>query len=976
MCKACTGKQRKCAKQSTKSQKAYDAENDCPGNAPDQRSSAVLMEQQCGADFATLVDVIGVPSQHVAAVIVRSAIEPNSAAHWPDSSSSTPSCVQLLFFDTRRSVRELEQLIADVYYLNHTMTMSGMPTFTRIVPRAVAIEKCQCGRDYCRADEFRAAQAQRRAQIAPVRALLAQHSCSDAPQQQHILTPNVCWLASGDCDEDVTGVYLESDTLPLVPDTPQTRLPRVAALRNWHMYDTASNSPILPADSGDESDLNQQDFLCIGKTLYRALKFDAPLEEQTAPLLYDMPVDGVNSLLVNSAITLGSLNVEEVMRCRRASEHCTPICCKDAAKQMCVDLISCDYSVKEMVRDASDEARRCLSRKNADDNDDDDEQSGDDYADASDGSESGEEALTSDGRRCLPPVADPQCEQVLAKLAILDTILDGVSAATSAPPKHKGMSKSSATHEYGCACFIDAFLRKRCTKMIDITLVALPSHPVYRELGDSIFGVGSPMLRNLIVAHCMAQTKCADGGAAIPLSRGGAYVDAEIDMAAPRGTAQHVDSVLADRPDLRQTLEHFFGKFKCTELPPTRAGMRIVEFHGFENRQRQHAFGERVQRALNNSAPAVKRQPWWIGGVLGAQCPWHTYEEVLAASKAAFRAPPGIRSLAELAWHRGKMSDTQLWHKLADWMPGVIRKLLLVQADRPACNIEMMIRDMLELPQNEGRVISLATEKTIVEELLATRNWRVALARCVMATMGRVDCLLVYQHSLVTAACMVAIAYQLSELAWLERRGKLVERACAPTTTKKKEQEGEEKKQEQAASVHQKPEKKPAAKKSGAAKRQVEKKPPAPAAAAEPKREQKLSPPPAKKAKQSPQSPRTKQRGAVRTETLMLDTSWVTVGSKGRRLKKSADGTTESAPAYAVVQLEEEEQGAAIAQTLAPEAEQVATYSGDVLAIFEPLEPLFDITNVHEMRAADEYMCAASHQNIWQALPALPAFVW
>jgi hypothetical protein len=77
---------------------------------------------------------------------------------------------------------------------------------------------------------------------------------------------------------------------------------------------------------------------------------------------------------------------------------------------------------------------------------------------------------------------------------------------------------------------------------------------------------------------------------------------------------------------------------------------------------------------------------------------------------------------------------------------------------------------------------------------------------------------------------------------------------------------------------------------------------------------------------------------------------------------------------YAVVLLEEvepmheEKQAAPI--------EELATYNGDVLAIFEPIEPLFDIASLQETRMPEEYMCAASEQSIWQALPALPAFVW
>lgn len=931
MCKACTGKQRAaksvCAKQAKLKSKEYDAENDCPGNAPGQRSSAILMEQQCGADFATLVDVIDVPPQYVAAVIVRTAIEPNTSAQWAESASA-PNCSQVFFFDTRRTVRELEKLLADVYYLNHTMTMAGMPTFARIVPRAVAVEKCQCGRDNCRADEHRAALVERRSCITPVRSMFTLDGGKSAAP--HVLTPNICHLTSGDCDEDVTGIYLDADTMPIVVDAPTTRVKRAPALRYWHLYDSVSGAPILPADSNADSALNGDDFLFIGSTLYRALKFDTSIDAQAASLFTDLKEGG---MLMSNPLTLGSLNVDEVMRCRRSSVHSAPICWHDEAKQMCKDLIQCNYGVEDMVQDAACEAKRCLNEEStpdASDDDDDDEEGRD-----------GE--LTRDGRRGLPQ-RDPANANVLAKLAVLDQIGECVSAFISASPKHKGMSKTAATHEYGCSCFIDAFVRTRCTKQIDLTLVALPSHPIYRELGDSVFSVTSPMLRNLIVAHCLTRAKCAS---TIPLNRGGAYVDAEIDMFALRGTPHHIDSVLADRSDLRQTLEHFFGKFSCWEAPK-RGDLRVVHFNPTEHRQRQHVYSERVARILSNTTSGKRQQ--WVGEVLGERVPWLTYEEVLAASKSAFKAPANIISLSELAWHRGKLSDPVLWRRLADWMPGVVKRLL-AHTDGAECDIDLMMSDMLAVPINEGRAISLVTEKAIVEELLAARNWRAALARVAMSSLAHVDSLLVYQHAIVTSACMMAIAYQLSELVVLERRGKLAQPKKAHAKPKV------EQNNPPPLPVQQKklPKRTP--------KLETPAPPPPPPQLKHIKTEPKRSPPPpAKKAKKVPSSPPRSQR--KRDDD---GKQWVTIGSNGRpkkQLEQKADEQIvieKSEPiAYTVVMLEEE-------------PERMPTYDGDVLMSVDPPEPLFDVAALHAACMPDEFVC---EQNIWQALTALPPVVW
>src|SRR6056297_125280 len=89
----------------------------------------VTVEQQCSAEFLSMLDTVDKPAEHVALVTVRTVIEPNSARRWPHN-VNRPHCVQQFFFDTRRSFHDLRLAVASHQLLNHMTYSKCMPLQT------------------------------------------------------------------------------------------------------------------------------------------------------------------------------------------------------------------------------------------------------------------------------------------------------------------------------------------------------------------------------------------------------------------------------------------------------------------------------------------------------------------------------------------------------------------------------------------------------------------------------------------------------------------------------------------------------------------------------------------------------------------------------------------------------------------------------------------------------------------------------
>lgn len=308
--------------------------------------------------------------------------------------------------------------------------------------------------------------------------------------------------------------------------------------------------------------------------------------------------------------------------------------------------------------------------------------------------------------------------------------------------------KDADSHPYGCSCFFEHFLKTRCRKQLSLILVPLPTNVVYRVVGDSIFNISSPLMRRLGLLGALEKANRET-----VLGLGGELRDIEFDKDADRSSPHHPDSILAERKDLRQTLYPVFGAFHHNR------GARLPNdlFESTET-QRQYSFQDSVRRM-----PLGTKRKIGVCEFTDVPDVLTPYAELLRYAKESANAPAKCESLLELALHRNMFDDIELWESRLNLLP-----VSLYYMARHACRnpkeIKKYATEILNAPENQNRIFTTTCERLIVEELLCTPNWRLAIARASAISMHELSTLGDYRLSIVYTICMLLITKIIAEL--------------------------------------------------------------------------------------------------------------------------------------------------------------------------------------------------------------------
>lgn len=644
----------------------YERTVDCPSLQPGTRSSAVTMRHQVGVDLLSLLRMLTVPSENVAAVTMRVEATPNCAPRWT-THSGIPHCEQLIFVDTRQTPADLDRDVRSALYLNHVLTTTGMLSVDRVVPREVANTKCQCGARRCPADEHRLEVARKRLGLRMAK--------------EPFYVPNNCCFTSDHYDQALVGDAKDLHGLN----------------QSWQIYDSGTKFPLLPEPCAHEDlfvfAVDGEDWLVT--------KFTEPLFEQAKKT-------DTNGKVTRRFLEVNDVDTAEVLQRHAASEHATRMCAVDTEHY-------CQAIMLVRIADALACTREDAALLYA-------ELLGDDGGEKVD-------FRNPPGKSSLSKRAAPVFDDNKQALAALHELCELAI-------------KSKTKHGHDCSCLMETFVRHRCKRQIDLTLVPTPMNLFFHTVGDSIFDVMSPIMRRYASIRSV-------GARANQI----ALQHLSIIDGVRSSSEHHFDNVIAKSVDLQRVLRKTLGTFTCHgEL-----GERMV-YRLSSNKLTWHFYSDFI--AAN----------WRKHGNLAAPpAPlFKDYDDLLAQSIRLFRAPDTISSLIELALWRGVIASQARWPEpSSSWLPGYIA-LLVSHAIGSGDIIAQQVRDVLDCDEAKKNFLCELAEPTLVEELLVTNNRRLAMARICGLVKPNAGDMRQYRRVIVATACVVTLICQFDEVAELQ----------------------------------------------------------------------------------------------------------------------------------------------------------------------------------------------------------------
>lgn len=614
----------------------------------------VPIERIVLGDALTLIDTLTVPREYCTALVLKSRLEPNSAIEWAGFRGNSLACTQVLFFDSRRTVAELDRTIMDATVIHHAWTQHSMPRFAQMAKNAA---ECVCGRERCPGAAARARLLDERIHTAPGLRSTVMPEC--APQSAcGLVSPSYTRLATAASDLVVRRMIKnQAKGMPTAAEAARLSIAQACAAtvgEYWHTYDDTTGYPILLADS----ETDQKQSVAAGTT---------PSETE-APVL-----------------ALLSLDAESVIAAHSASHHKTALC---GARLIQLLL--------------------------------------------------------------LPPEQQTDCDKtLLAKLAGSRAIEPMLVLAREAV----AATDPDAHFDDNCACLIHQFIATRCSEQMHLSLVALPTNPLYAEIGDSIFDIASESMRLLLCKQ-----------ASDALEQQGRLPPGLIDWQAERGSDLHCDTALVNCALLRSTVAALSGPFTYSydkasgfyefrSTAPPRSSQ--VEFARYC--QRQKAAGSLYAGICR---PAETQRLRGLG----------TYKAVLEASKRAFGpSVAAAESLTEIALLRGLFGNSELLRSLVRWLPPAAERCVAHAAKLPD-DLAVCARKILAIPENKNRILGNACEATLVGELQLSDNRRLALARTTGCFFSGTKTSEDYCDAILYLTAALLVVHQCDELArWLQQ---------------------------------------------------------------------------------------------------------------------------------------------------------------------------------------------------------------
>lgn len=753
-----------------------------------------LVALQCSVDLLSLVEVLETPREYTAVITVLDSIEPNSGTSWYEEGARMP-CAQMLFFDTRKTVRSMMGMLYDMTLVNHSTDYNMLPVRFERLP-ADQKKRCCCGTERCDGS------AERRRIISATQRMRAPTAAVRRVDAQQSTPPNCCCLTFRETTAD--GGIIDSLKIDRMVRCGATlkRPERLHALREqlrneYLFFDRTRIFPLVPneddvepvARTDDDTDETYQRRV---NERYARYATEPPCcvvnNGETVPTLkFDCSVhDQRNSLLAPQRYDADALEY-----IRSKSPHCAPLCYRRVRSAL-VRLVKKQIPVEALMQRAADKEprygarvpqRRAGDRSDSDDSSDSDvdDNDDDDTADGSDDTVEYDGAEDHDGKQHPEPafidVDDKDGEPDEARDA---AILKQLEARFAQSVQCSGASD--------CTCFSSAFIRSHVSTAYCISMIALSTAAVYGHLGDSVYSVESPAMCEIAALDCAMSKRFVENAATYWRALGkDDGVDSTLDQrigfittmkthaAALRQTVYRTEDVLADR-QLHTLMQKQLGQFTPTRVS---GGVELLP-RGEPNTSPHHAFQSFMAWTLAKYKKPTEKRVRPFGNVFG-NCIRTDYAKLLATARRFY---PIVESrclgLSDFVYQLGWYANSELFASLDDWLPPYVR-LYVHNGVRDRPNVAFMFARMHE---THRPLLALDVEQRIVGELQTTRNVRLVIARLSAYFLSKLGNIVDFYVAVWRALLIVGVCKLCNEIADRMREEALRELVGLPPSTR------------------------------------------------------------------------------------------------------------------------------------------------------------------------------------------------
>lgn len=319
-------------------------------------------------------------------------------------------------------------------------------------------------------------------------------------------------------------------------------------------------------------------------------------------------------------------------------------------------------------------------------------------------------------------------------------------------------------HPDDCACLINTFISRRCTKQLVLRLTPSPHNALFEEVGgnDTIYDIRSEVAREHIAKQYATRLIAERRIPAESFSW----------SAETRTDADGIDVAIMRQPVLHNAMARRFGEFRaqlCTRdkvfkftpvaKPTSASGGSFQEY--CEQTRRSN-----VKALATKRAELARLHNDITGTVLGNM----SLQQVLDESRRVFGKQSAelanAPDLCTIVFHRGLLGDTALWAQLDHWCVPAVKRAV-AHATSGWVDVEGSAAVMTEAYQagSDAYMMNLDCQRSMVHEACTFSNRRMIMARIAAASLCANQSMGSYREKVVFCILALMVLYHIDQLA-------------------------------------------------------------------------------------------------------------------------------------------------------------------------------------------------------------------
>lgn len=763
-----------CRKCQETNKEAYTIAKSCDTIVPIHEPSAAVKEQvqedkvaavlPCSIDLLSLIEVLDTPKEHVAIVTMVDNSTPNSASKWCEKGPE-PACIQMMFTDTRYSVKRMLDDVNIMMLMNHSTNYNILPARTQMVSADGYAHFCCCGSIACLGSVWRkkTIRDQRRTMI-PAAHVIKEDVTAFAP-------PNVCPLTFRESLGDSNmydGAIIE---LLSKQNSPEARKHRFTfqlerQRLDWVIADQSFRVPLLPVAPDDDAESQRDAAESLEQYQQRLADLyswspECYVAGQTQPvealaMRYSIASQRTTSLIQEQVYDTTALNF-----IRGRSAHCLPLC-YNALRATMLRFTKCRRPIRSLPNYSIKLRDRYYGAQTAEDKEVDDESCAD-HEDWKSADKRNKSPYGVDTELYAQAERAPESTSVPAAVEVDAKILERLD-------RRFAKAIAACTDKSDCNCLMNEFLANQTGCAICLSCTPRPHAAIYQRMGDSIFTADSPLMSTISATDCftslnllkdvkngLSKTKTGELQDRADIENTVQLIVEKRKKAADEFTFRP-EMLLVDR-ELLATMTKQLGGFSVVK---TKDGVAYMNVRSDILQTPQRAFQAFIERVENRPSYG-NTLPY--GNVYHDMIQGRTPQEMFQEARRLYPdVASKCRNLSDFVYQLGWHTCRDTFSSIADWLPSFASMLIGSALDCPENTTTTFNRLAAHAKAQERGILADSLIDIIAHELAVTRNMRMVIARLTTQFGVTIKTLSEYYFCTARAVLIVGVCKLYSEI--------------------------------------------------------------------------------------------------------------------------------------------------------------------------------------------------------------------